>query len=93
MKRKPLTNKAGEVRELTREDFRHFKPAKDVLPEIFGKELAAKLLRGRGKQVAPTKQAVSLRLSPEVIAFFKAKGKGWQTRIDDALKVFVEVAK
>ena len=87
-KRKPLTNKAGEVREITEEDFRNFKPFSS-LPV----GLQAKLLRGRGKQVAPTKQAVSLRLSPEVVAFFKAKSKGWQTRIDDALKVFVEVAK
>ena len=34
---------------------------------------------------APTKQLVSLRLSPEVISHFKATGPGWQTRIDGAL--------
>lgn len=28
---------------------------------------------------------ISIRLSPEVVAHFKAKGKGWQTRIDEAL--------
>ncbi len=88
MPRKPLTNKEGEVRELTREDLRHFKPFAS-LPVA----LQAKLLRSRGPQKDPTKQAVSLRLSPEVVSFFKAKGKGWQTRIDDALKAFVAVAK
>jgi uncharacterized protein (DUF4415 family) len=33
-----------------------------------------------------TKQAISLRLDPEVIAFFKAAGAGWQTRINEALR-------
>lgn len=39
----------------------------------------------RGPQKAPTKKLVSLRLSPEVIDYFKAAGPGWQTRIDSAL--------
>jgi uncharacterized protein (DUF4415 family) len=43
-------------------------------------------LRGRGKQKAPTKVAVTLRYSPEVIDAFRATGKGWQTRMDEALK-------
>jgi uncharacterized protein (DUF4415 family) len=40
----------------------------------------------RGPQKAPTKKLVSLRLSPEVIEHFKAGGRGWQTRIDGALR-------
>lgn len=40
----------------------------------------------RGLQKSPTKKQVTLRLSPEVLAHFKAKGKGWQTRIDETLK-------
>ena len=43
----------------------------------------------RGPQVGPTKQLVSVRYSPEVLAFFKASGTGWQTRMDDALKQWV----
>jgi uncharacterized protein (DUF4415 family) len=43
----------------------------------------------RGPQVAPTKQLVSVRYSPEVLAFFKAGGAGWQSRMDDALKQWV----
>ncbi len=39
----------------------------------------------RGPQKAPTKKLVSLRLSPEVIDYFKADGPGWQTRIDSTL--------
>ena len=44
----------------------------------------------RGPQKTPTKKQVSLRLSPEVIAHFKAKGRGWQTRIDETLKKAIE---
>ena len=37
----------------------------------------------------PTKQPVSIRLSPEVLAYFKGTGKGWQTRMDQVLKEYV----
>ena len=40
----------------------------------------------RGPQQAPTKQQVTLRLSPDVLARFRAGGKGWQRRIDAALR-------
>jgi uncharacterized protein (DUF4415 family) len=45
--------------------------------------------RGRGPQQTPTKQAVSIRLSPEVLDYFRATGKGWQTRLDEVLKGYV----
>jgi uncharacterized protein (DUF4415 family) len=40
----------------------------------------------RGPQIAPTKKLVSLRLSANVLAHYKATGPGWQTRIDETLK-------
>ena len=40
---------------------------------------------GRPKK-ADAKVSVHLRLSPEVIAHFRARGPGWQTRIDEALR-------
>ncbi|MBM3557224.1 MAG: BrnA antitoxin family protein, partial [Alphaproteobacteria bacterium] len=36
--------------------------------------------RRRGRQKAPTKRQVSIRLSREVLAFFRRGGRGWQTR-------------
>lgn len=45
--------------------------------------------RHRGPQKAPTKVALSLRLSPDVVRHFKASGRGWQTRIDEALKKLI----
>jgi uncharacterized protein (DUF4415 family) len=43
---------------------------------------------GRPKS-ASTKQLVSVRYSPEVLAFFKATGEGWQSRMDSVLKAYV----
>ena len=84
-----LTDKSGEVRELTRDDVREMRPAADVLPP----ELVAMLpKRGpgeRGPQKQPTKVSVTARYSPEVIAYFRATGKGWQSRMDAALKQYI----
>lgn len=44
------------------------------------------LRRGRGKQVAPTKVLTSIRLDADVLAFFKAYGAGYQSRINEALR-------
>lgn len=42
--------------------------------------------RGRGPQKAPTKVLTTIRLDADVIAFFRAQGSGYQSRINDALK-------
>lgn len=52
----------------------------------------ARVLPKRGPQKAPTKVAVSIRLSQDVVKHFKAKGAGWQSRIDDALRKIVKKA-
>ena len=49
--------------------------------------------RRRGPQKTQKKIPLSLRLSPEVIRHFRAKGRGWQTRIDQALKKLVASGK
>lgn len=84
----PLIDDEGEVRELTADDLRRFGPAADVLPpELYAGLLEMNRRAGvRGPQKAPTKQATTIRLSPEVLSAFKGTGKGWQTRMDDALK-------
>ena len=72
--------------EWTDEKFTRARPASEVLPELFGAQVAKTLLKPRGKQVAPTKRAVTVRYSPDVLDAFKATGAGWQTRMDAALK-------
>lgn len=44
----------------------------------------------RGPQKRPTKVAVTVRYSPEVVDYFKATGEGWQTRMNDALREYVK---
>ena len=64
-----------EVPELTDEDF--------ARGDIYvGDRLVQ---RGRPKSDHP-KQAVNLRLDPDVLEHFRAAGPGWQTRINDALR-------
>ena len=60
---------------------------KDLTPEML-----ARVKNTRGPQKARKKVAVSIRLSPEVISHFKAKGAGWQSRIDDALRKIAKKA-
>lgn len=47
-------------------------------------------LRGqRGPQRHPTKVSVTVRYSPEVVAWFKSTGEGWQGRMDAVLRDYV----
>lgn len=80
----PLTDKEGEVRELTEEEFSQARPISDF-PEL---QVLVKL--SRGKQKAPTKEAVNIRLSPRVMDYFRSTGKGWQTRMNDVLCDYVD---
>lgn len=70
--------------EWTEEDFARARPAS----EVHGPEFAAKLIRRGRPPLAEgeKKEAVSIRLSPDVLAHFRAGGEGWQTRIDEALR-------
>ncbi|HZE93016.1 MAG TPA: BrnA antitoxin family protein [Rhizobacter sp.] len=80
-KSKPLIDAKGEVRELSVADMKRLRSAKKALPG----SLLTKL-KGRGPQKTPTKERITIRLSPEVVQRFRATGDGWQTRVDTALK-------
>ena len=64
----------------------------DALP-LTSKQLAAmvpiRALRGRPKS-DNKKLLVSVRYSPEVVAYFKSTGEGWQSRMDGVLRKYVE---
>ena len=47
-------------------------------------------LRRRGPQKAPTKILVSIRYSEEVLDYFRATGPQWQTKMDEALKQWIQ---
>ncbi len=63
--------------ELTAEMMKTFKRVDPDSP-------LGKAMRGRPKSSNP-KQPVTIRLDADIVAHFKAGGKGWQTRINDAL--------
>ena len=66
--------------EWTEKMFREARPAYQVLPGV-----VAASRKARGKQKSPTKELVSIRLSPEVLEYFRGTGKGWQSRINETL--------
>ena len=46
-------------------------------------------IRGRPFSESP-KQSVNIRLSPDILATFKSTGKGWQTRVNNALREWLQ---
>lgn len=70
---------------LTKADFAKARPFGEVFPD-----LAASIRKGRGPSKSPTKKLISLRISPEVIEYFRSTGDGWQSRIDESLREVVK---
>lgn len=50
--------------------------------------LKAPVKRGRPAKDKP-KQSTTIRLNGEILDFFRARGKGWQTEINDILQKYV----
>ena len=48
------------------------------------------LKRGRGPQQAPRKVSTTIRLDADVIAYFRASGRGYQTQINNELRKVVK---
>ena len=69
------TNEGSKAQGLDRDDAPDL--SRDGLPGAFAK---APVRRGRPRVKRP-KVATTIRLSPEVMDYFKAGGRGWQTRI------------
>ena len=74
-----------DVPGLADQDLKSMRPASEVLPEIVD---AFKRSRGRPRKENP-KVSTTLRLDPEVLDYFREEGKGWQTRINEALREYV----
>ena len=61
--------------ELTEEEFKQLRPISERV--------------GRPKSDV-VKEQLTIRLDPKVVAHFRSTGKGWQTRINDALRAHIE---
>ena len=64
--------------EWTDKDFAKARPADEVVPKI--------VARYRGKQKAPTKKQVTVRLDSDLVDALKEGGSGWQTRMNAILR-------
>jgi uncharacterized protein (DUF4415 family) len=91
-----VTSKSGRVFDLPSEEeevrIREGIAADPDTCEFTDEEMAElrPLVRAPGRPKSEsTKQPVSIRLSPEVVAYFRASGPGWQTRLDAVLREYV----
>lgn len=66
----------------TGEEWTRARPMRDAHPDL----VEDYLRRTRGKQKAPTKVLVSLRLERDVVDRLRASGRGWQSRANDMLR-------
>ena len=71
----------SDAPEWTDADWDRARPASEIVPHIVAEDR-----RTRGKQKAPVKEKVTLRLDADVLAHFRRDGKGWQTRLNDVLR-------
>ena len=52
-------------------------------------DLRTLMVAERGELYRPVKEQITLRLDKDVLAWFKAGGEGYQTRINEALREHV----
>lgn len=57
----------------------------EITPEQFAKAVAR-----RGLKPMPRKKQITLRIDEDIIGWFKAQGDGYQTRINDLLRAYVD---
>lgn len=78
--------------EWTAEDFKKARPASEVLPEIFSKEAANEMLiKKPGRPLGSgVKESKTVRFDRDVLDAFRATGKGWQTRMNEALREWLK---
>ena len=70
-----------DAAELDSEWFARARPAVEVVPNI-----VERARRVRGKQRAPTKERISIRLDADVLDHYRTSGRGWQSRINEVLR-------
>ena len=62
--------------------------AQPLTPKQLQAMVPMRAVRGRPKS-ENKKLLVSVRYSPQVVAYFKSTGEGWQSRMDDVLQKYV----
>lgn len=90
----------GEARKIDRDELKAVdaKTDEEIARDVADDPDAAPLLDAEwfrnAERVEPRpKTAVSLRLDPDVVAYFKEQGPGYQTRINAVLRRYVEMKR
>ena len=72
----------ADAPEATDAELAQAKPFAEVFPDLM-----EAIRRGRGRPaIANPRKQISLRLDGDVIEKFKSTGKGWQSRVNEALR-------
>jgi uncharacterized protein (DUF4415 family) len=85
----PIKSKSGRVFELPSDQEEAGIKADEDTRELTDKEFRQLRPLGRPKSEV-TKERITIRLSPEVVAKFRATGSGWQSRMDKALQDYLK---
>lgn len=85
----------SDAHQITQEEYDEAPEWTDEMFERAEFAIGGKVIRpARGTMTRPVgrpksdvvKKSVHLRLSPDVLAYFRSTGPGWQTRIDETLR-------
>ncbi len=66
--------------EWTQEEFRQARPAAELFPHLVSAQKPSQQL---------TKTPVTVRLNPEIVAYFKSYGKEWQMKLNAVLMEYI----
>lgn len=69
--------------------------SKDAVPDAENPEwteemMSRAVLKVKGVVVRPAKEQVSIRVDPDVLAWFRSRGKGYQKEINALLRTYME---
>lgn len=62
--------------------------APEITPEMFAKAIVHRSLKR-----PPTKQQITLRLDNDVLEWYREQGRGYQTKINELLRAYMEAHK
>ncbi len=72
------------LRSMTDEEI-DFSDIPEVTPEMFARAIVR-----RGLKSELAKEQITLRIDSDVLAWFRAQGRGYQTRINALLRAYME---
>lgn len=88
--------KEMERRGETKTDWKRVKAMKDkdIVIDEDSPEITAEMWRNavvHGRR--PPKKNITLRIDPDIVEWFRARGKGYQTRMNAVLRAYIEIQR